>query len=103
MVLWRTARDFDAPRRDQVASIRSRVSRSWHQFSLSAPSAREGVRCVSRASRAVSVIEAAQARLALYAEGVQCEGDDVVLADEYRHLDQLALVEVCREHVVILR
>jgi hypothetical protein len=43
-------------------------------------------------------IEAAQARLALYAECVQCEGDDVVLADEHRHLDELALVEVCGEH-----
>jgi hypothetical protein len=40
------------------------------------------------------IIEAAQARLALYSEGVQCEGDDVVLADEHRHLDKLALVEV---------
>src|SRR5258707_15423359 len=49
-------------------------------------------------SRAASVIEAAQARLALYAEGVQCEGDDVVLADEYRHLDELALVELFGEH-----
>jgi hypothetical protein len=44
------------------------------------------------------IIEAAQARLALYSEGVQCEGDDVVLADEHRHLDELALVEVCGEH-----
>src|SRR6266850_3804088 len=49
-------------------------------------------------SRAASVIEAAQARLALYSEGVQCEGDDVVLADEHRRLDELALVEVCGEH-----
>jgi hypothetical protein len=45
-----------------------------------------------------STIEAAQARLALYAECVQCEGDEVVLADEHRHLDELALVEVCGEH-----
>jgi hypothetical protein len=44
------------------------------------------------------IIEAAQARLALYPEGVQCEGDDVVLADEHRHLDELALVEVCGEY-----
>jgi hypothetical protein len=49
-------------------------------------------------SRAASAIEAAQAWLALYAEGVQYEGDDVVLADEHRHLDELALVEVCGEY-----
>lgn len=45
-------------------------------------------------SRAASAIEAAQAWLSLYAEGVQCEGDDVVRADEHRHLDELARVEV---------
>ena len=36
-------------------------------------------------SRAASSIETAPARLALYSECVQCEGDDVVLADEHGH------------------
>ena len=60
----------------------------------SAPAATAG----ENLSRAASAIEAAQAWLALYAEGVQCEGDDVVLADEHRHLDELVLVEVCGEY-----
>jgi len=42
-------------------------------------------------------VEAAQARLALDAEAVEHVRDEGVLADEHRHLDELALVEVCGE------
>jgi hypothetical protein len=60
------------------------------------PTAGRGPRRLS--ASLILIIEAAHARLALYAEGVQCEGDDVVLSDEHRHLDELALVEVGGEH-----
>jgi hypothetical protein len=40
-------------------------------------------------SRAASSIETAEARLALYSECVQCEGDDVVLVDEHKSADRL--------------
>ena len=51
-----------------------------------------------RSSRAASFNETAEARLPLYSECVQCEGDDVILADEHRHFDELPRVEVCGEH-----
>jgi hypothetical protein len=54
----------------------------------SAPAATAG----ENLNRSGSATEAAQACLALYAEGVQCEGDDVVLAGEHRHLDELFLI-----------
>ena len=43
------------------------------------PTAGRGPRRLS--ASLILIIEAAHARLALYAEGVQCEGDDVVLAN----------------------
>jgi hypothetical protein len=46
-------------------------------------------------SRLALAVEAAQAGFAFDAKAVEHVGDEVVLADEDWHLDELALVEVC--------